>query len=168
MKLSFTATTIFTAGFLLLFAISCQQINKGESKSGWQLKPPGTAAEYGSPFSEPAAPEKPHKTEPPIQDKNGESTKQPATGGGEPESSLPALRIAPPPPAAGYGTPPPETGSPETTAPVPPAEPGSPDASHPADSDKSEVRQPEAGGHRPAFSPSWKIVPPPSAAGYGK
>ena len=176
MKTSFSHLGI-VAAVLLLLAISCQQTNKGGSKSGWQLQSPGTAAGYGkapmdsgdqkeSDPGPPAAKEHPQEAVP--SSKNPEPTPEPpSTKSDQTDASAPALMIAPPPSAPGYGRPPVAVSTPMDTAPAPDDSKIGQKENGPAVNQPPE-QQPVAGGEKPAPSePVLHIVPPPSAAGYG-
>ena len=168
MKVSFTALTVVAAGLLLL-AASCQQTNKGESRSKWHLKsPPGTAAGYGtSPLDTSERKETP--TVFPTDDSgHGEVTptsSDPAPGDSGPASSTPALKIKPPPSAAGYGSPFLDIDQQKETPIVSPTN-GSGHGETPPATSEPVSRHPASMGSGPTSS--WKIIPPPSAAGYGK
>ena len=179
MKVSFTVLTIVATGLFIL-ATSCQQANKGESKSKWQLQsPPGSAAGYGTTPLEPldtGTPKEPAST-PQSRDNGHEeiipaasapASRQPATESDRPHSSTPALKIEPPPSTAGYGSPFPDTGKRKETPPVSPTNASGAGEAGPAKKEPAP-RQPtkESDGSGPPIS-SWKIEPPPSAAGYGK
>ena len=176
MKVSFTVLTIVATGLLIL-AASCQQTNKGESKSSWQLKsPPGTAAGYGtSPVDTKEQKEIPSAT--PANDSGQEEvtptaseppSKQTAREGHEPTSSTPAVKVEPPPSAAGYGNPPQDSRAQKETPTLSPAKnPGHGETTPTASGPPSKQTATESGEASPSTS-SWKIIPPPSAAGYGK
>lgn len=176
MKVSFSHLAIIAAGFLVL-AASCQQTNKAESKSSWQLKSPGTAAGYGAP---PLDADKPKDTTPaPPAGKNGrqemdatqnEPAGQPPAGTVDaPDSSAPAIMIAPPPSAAGYGRVPLDTNGGRNSSTEPPAdEKDLQEAPSTAVKQEPEPAQPAIGSNKPIPSaPVLLIAPPPSAAGYG-
>jgi hypothetical protein len=180
MKVFIPILTIITG--LLLLITSCQQTNKGESKSHWQLSsPPATAAGYGrSPLDTsdakdtssvpPAAENVQQKTTAPA---GNESTlQQPERKNDGPDSSAPTLKIEPPPSAAGYGRP---LQDPED--PKEPSPPSSGDSNlnktnptmNESATKQPESLQPSSGGYGPGtFTPTWTLEPPPSAAGYGK
>jgi hypothetical protein len=170
MKIFFPILTIIAAGLLLL-ATSCQQTNKGESKSRWQLSsPPGTAAGYGGPPVETNDTHKDTLSHPPaINDSPPQQTETENEG---PSSSAPSLKVEPPPSAAGYGRPPQDSEDRKESFSAPSSSESSPDKSttisEPATM-QPDSPQPSAGGYGPGdFTPTWTIEPPPSAAGYGK
>ena len=170
MNVSFTTLTIFAAG-ILVFAISCQPTNNGESKSSWQLKSPGTASGYGrSPLdtngdgkilSAPPASEVPPSMKAPAPE-------QPTTKSDGPQSAASSWKIAPPPSAARYGRPPLDTNEANDAPPGPPAGENRQQEAAPAMNEPAS-QQPTTGSHKPvSATPALKIAPPPSAPGYGR
>ena len=181
MKVYFALLIIITAS-LLLFSTSCQQTKKGESKTHWQLRPPPrTAAGYGNPplvtndthdtSSVPHAGENVQQEKTPTRTESTDL--QSATQKDVTSSSVPSIKIEPPPSAAGYGSPPLDAEDRKETSSVTPVGDNGHSKTnstmHKSTSEEPKHLQPTSGGYGTGpFTPTWTIEPPPSAAGYGK
>jgi hypothetical protein len=175
MKVFITGLTAIITGLFLILGTSCQQTNKGDGKSHWQLSaPPGVAAGYGSAPLEtsatketiPAAPAEEQTQLEAAATEEEPMLQQPTTKDDGPSSSSPSLQIAPPPSAAGYGSSPLDTQEIQETSTVHQTnKSGQGEETAPAASEP-KPRQPATGTSPPTSS--WKIEPPPSAAGYGR
>ncbi len=175
MKISPPVLIIIVAA-LLLPVTACRQTATGKSKSHWYLQSPGTAAGYDRPpvdigtpkdnsADSPAAPDTQGKTAPAVNEATSQQQDTESSGTNSPK---PSWKIEPPPSAAGYGRPPVDIGTPKDNSADSPAAPDTQGKTAPAVNEATSQQQDTESSGTNSPKPSWKIEPPPSAAGYGR